>query len=858
MPFRDTHPRRFTPEGLTDAVDGSDAFKGAMSMLVNLIRQANSRGIVVPRPAATLVAMLPDYGGGPVTLIEQTGDLFYGFYASLAFPGKDRPYYYDAVANVFRTIDGMTTANLPDSPPQTGPWTPPTAAQVAGRIMFTHPGFSNAPLTPGQGSQLIANTTSGSPVVISQITTIAAGGTISGPNITSGTTVLSVVQMSQTSNGTPAPSGSGGQNTFSFASVVGLAPKAGMTITGYGGADGVTGVILDVTGSTITYTGINPATFSGGEVLWYGSQITMSANATGTSGSSGEMIALTAPMSIEATVKFGWLDITGLVIMLSGTLTSGSPIVIMSDTTGVQSGQSVTGTGIPADTSVVSVSIPSFSIAGQTNPNTGFLTLLYTGGPFTLPFVGQSVTGPGVPIGSVVSAPPTILQQTNVSALILVQISHVTSATPASGTYLFTGGQAVLLSNPATADGPQTLTFTGGTPTAPRWAAGDMDIHPLASIPVFVAAFNSRAWFGVNTPIAAGVQASDAGFPTQQSNANQTLFFNGAVPVNAAAGLPLSTQLGGIIQALMVFQGDTNIQQITGDFAFGNISVNTLPVATGTLSPRSIASTNKGLLFSASDGLRLIDFNAAVTDPLGIDGKGISVPFVNAAEPSRIEAAFDDDIYRVTIYWQPPRSLGHIWGDSLRTDEFWLHFTSGRWSGPHTLLLDAVAPWPGRSSFLAAPTQARGFFYQSDPQPRASSTYDEFGETLSCVYQTDLLPDNPEQMAISVVETSLFVGLVSGSGELLVTATDDMGQVLDQTYVWIGPFSRPAQRAVPWHGPLVFRQMMLRVDAGATPALQLGTLALQTHVLGYQMPYPITPEFILGASPLGGGDVLGP
>jgi hypothetical protein len=406
--------------------------------------------------------------------------------------------------------------------------------------------------------------------------------------------------------------------------------------------------------------------------------------------------------------------------------------------------------------------------------------------------------------------------------------------------------------------GTQTLTFAGGSPTAPLWAAGDMDIHPLASIPVFVAEFDNSAWFGVNTPITAGIQASDAGFPTQQTNANQTLLFEGAVPVTAAAGMPLSTQLGGIIQSLMVFQGTSNIQQITGSFAFGNIARNALPISTGTQAPRSIASTNKGLLFASPDGLRLIDFNANITDPLGIGGTGISVPFINAAEPSRIEAAFNNDIYRITVAWQPPPSIQHIWGAAERTDEFWLHFTSGKWSGPHTSLLDAAAPWPGRSGFLVAPTQSQGRFFQSDPQQRADSTYQEFGAQLACIYETVLLPDNPEQMANSVVETSLFAGLVSGSEELLVTATDDVGQVLDQAYVWIGPFSRPAQRAVPWHGPLIFRQMLLRVDAGATPELQLGAFSIPMAVLGYRLPYPPSPEFILGQSTLGGGDVLGP
>ena len=98
------------------------------------------------------------------------------------------------------------------------------------------------------------------------------------------------------------------------------------------------------------------------------------------------------------------------------------------------------------------------------------------------------------------------------------------------------------------------------------------------------------------------------------------------------------------------------------------------------------------------------------------------------------------------------------------------------------------------------------------------------------------MPDNPQQNAIEVIETTLWLAYSSADGEILAVARDDLGQLLDQTYVWIGPFSLGAQRAVPWHQPLVFRQMSLELTVGATALLQLGAVNLRDEVLSYQLP----------------------
>jgi hypothetical protein len=64
-------------------------------------------------------------------------------------------------------------------------------------------------------------------------------------------------------------------------------------------------------------------------------------------------------------------------------------------------------------------------------------------------------------------------------------------------------------------------------------------------------------------------------------------------------------------------------------------------------------------------------------------------------------------------------------------------------------------------------------------------------------------------------------------------------------------------RAIPWHQPLVFRQMAVSLQAGATPELQLGALALRDHMRGYPLVCPPTQEFILGQDVLGVTIALG-
>ena len=109
-----------------------------------------------------------------------------------------------------------------------------------------------------------------------------------------------------------------------------------------------------------------------------------------------------------------------------------------------------------------------------------------------------------------------------------------------------------------------TLTVAGGSRLSLLWGAGNLNGLPLAGPPVAVAQFSGSAFYA----IANSLVFSDPGDPLSATNAFgiQVLTFQDGGNVTAMSGLPLNSLQGGIIQAIMAFQGAEQIQQITGEF----------------------------------------------------------------------------------------------------------------------------------------------------------------------------------------------------------------------------------------------------------------------------------------------------
>lgn len=393
------------------------------------------------------------------------------------------------------------------------------------------------------------------------------------------------------------------------------------------------------------------------------------------------------------------------------------------------------------------------------------------------------------------------------------------------------------------------VTVAGGTSTSPLYGSGDTNTNNLPAVPTCVAQFNGRAYYGFQTSAGVGVALvlSDSGTPTQVTNATQALSFNNGLGVTALSGLPLSNQLGGVIGSLMAFQSDANIMQITGDPVTSNLATNSLNVAIGTLAPNTIASTPVGLAFIAPDGMRIIQFNAVITEPIGRNGSGVALPFIDAINPSRMAAAYNQNVYRVTCM------NGAVNGQP--TQEYWYDFGQKVWSGSHTFPAAQISAWSSSSAntFIMAGTGINAKLWQSDVLPTGSSSYTENGSPIAVTWETVLLPDTEMMNENAVVESSIALQLPPQLS-LLIQANDEAGNLLGTVTItgaatgatvwgafnwgaspWGGATGFFRQYPINWTSVLVFKQMTVTATANALSGLSIGNLALRYQRLGYLM-----------------------
>lgn len=146
MAIRNGQPVRFTPKGICDAFDSTDAFAGACRTLSNLVFDQGNPELMVSRPGVGTA--LTTFGSFTtptfVSVHVAIGNVIYGMVSTARNPGQDEPFAYNILTNTFTTITGVTAGNTPTSPSSNpaSAWTPPTMAVISTKIIVTHPGFS--------------------------------------------------------------------------------------------------------------------------------------------------------------------------------------------------------------------------------------------------------------------------------------------------------------------------------------------------------------------------------------------------------------------------------------------------------------------------------------------------------------------------------------------------------------------------------------------------------------------------------------------------------------------------------------------------------------------------------------------
>ena len=252
------------------------------------------------------------------------------------------------------------------------------------------------------------------------------------------------------------------------------------------------------------------------------------------------------------------------------------------------------------------------------------------------------------------------------------------------------------------------------------------------------------------------------------------------LPAFQVGALGLNTPLsGGITQSLMVFKGVTGIFQIIGDAASTTspLTKNGLSVPTGTLAPLSLAPTPKGLSFVSPDGVRIIDFQSGVSDPIGTAGSGITLPFTYSVTPSRIVAACNGNVLRISS--QNGAALGNP------QQEYWLDFARALWTGPHTFPASLIQPY--LNTFVMTPIGVTAKLFVSDVVQTLTSTFTENGVALSWTYFSSFMPDTDQMCENNLLETTLYMQLAIGGAAVVVAALDPDGNTLSSANVQVMP-----------------------------------------------------------------------
>jgi hypothetical protein len=376
---------------------------------------------------------------------------------------------------------------------------------------------------------------------------------------------------------------------------------------------------------------------------------------------------------------------------------------------------------------------------------------------------------------------------------------------------------------------------------APTWNGGNTTTNALPSRPSAVAQFGGRAYYIVNPPTGQpGTYFSDVLAATVITNATQILTYGDSLTLTAMAGLPLANQLGGIIQSLMVFKAN-NVFQVTGDAALSTLAVNALNVATGTASSLGISTTPKGLAFNATDGIRVIDFNARISDPIGMYGAGVNRPFVFAVQPTRVVLTCNANTLRVTT--QNSLKVGSPF------EEYWYDMTKENWSGPHTFPPSNADIFNG--SFIIAAQGVNAQLFRSDSTIQPNSTFIENGQQLAITWKTSILPDTKEMNEIALNEHTLNMVLDSAGSTYNVQAIGVNGALLGSVNLappvfaplwgaflwgqanWGASNTGLAPIQIPWPSLLVFRKAQLQLTGNSFLTFRISDMFMRYQKLGY-------------------------
>jgi hypothetical protein len=292
--------------------------------------------------------------------------------------------------------------------------------------------------------------------------------------------------------------------------------------------------------------------------------------------------------------------------------------------------------------------------------------------------------------------------------------------------------------------------------------------------------------------------------------------------------------LGGIIQSLIVFKDGTNMYQVTGDTTTSDLSVNSMNYATGTEAPLSLSNTPMGVAFMAPDGIRILGFQGTITPPVGSAGSGVNVPFLNALVPSRVSAACNASIFRISV--QNAAISGQPW------QEYWLHLNRENpvWSGPHTFAPSQIEPY--KTKFVTAPTGVVGQLWISETVPSTTSVYtensidlqwqlatvmmgpDEFNGVYCFDEATITMATDPSMISWTAVAINPDLVQYSSFTSTVPNTTPVWDAAVWDNAIWDGVAAGLMPRRIDWDTPITTSRAQVILSGGSAGGVVIGDL----------------------------------
>lgn len=529
----------------------------------------------------------------------------------------------------------------------------------------------------------------------------------------------------------------------------------------------------------------------------------------------GSRIIVTHPGFPGGTVKFGWFDISGLSTTavadetINSAVLTGAPNIL-----GIQPGLAITGTGVPASTSVVLAANAFTAISFTANSHTNFTLDNVSPGTGSMR-AGFAIVGPGIPPGT------TITSIQSGTSLTLSQ----------DATSSVTGGQFYML-GPATSPLNMTsCTVTAGsttvscTDTTGIWTGQTVSDIVAGVIPqgVTVTSVVANTSFDISAAAVASGQTSSLQF-----SGNVIIMSQNATATNDSITFAIN---GGSAAAPQWGAGDTQPNNLPSTPLGGAQMNGRAYFACGTDGipfsdsgfPCQISDTARVQALTTSDGLPvtaigaltlasllggqvqsliafegsskmqqitgdLATYNLAMnslpvatgTDaPNTITNCELGVAFVSPEGlriidfTGRISPPVGDHGEGITVPFifsvVPSRMCAAANADTIRIttqngakpndpyEEYCYDMTRKAWYGPHTSTFSLIEPWSDQFVGTLIGTNAK--LFSSTVIPVLTSSWVENGTQLVWQYEpVYLMPDNGEMAMNALVEMTITCG----------------------------------------------------------------------------------------------------